>query len=933
MDWSVLAQGQRRGLVGISGQRIRRVAAITGTFSSGGPGVLARWPFVVYVRADRQSDQMSSERYQRVTSILRRARGLAGAARRDLLDAECGGDGALRAEVERLLASQESATIQGEGPASAPAEPAGTGAPARGRTLGRYTILEVLGEGGMGMVYLAEQQRPHRAIALKVIRPGLLTPRMLRRFEHESQILGRLQHPGIAQVYEADTADSGSGPQPFFAMELVKGLPLTEYAGSKGLAVEDRVALLIRVCEAVHHAHVKGVVHRDLKPGNILVTADGQPKVLDFGVARATDSDIQCATLQTDVGQLVGTVPYMSPEQIGGGGDVDARSDVYTLGVILYELLAGRLPHAVSDKTIPEAIRIIGTEDAAPLSAANRSLKGDLATIVGKALEKDRARRYQSAWELGEDLGRYLRHEPIAARPPSTAYQLRKFARRNRALVGGVAAAFVLLVLGIVGVSWQAARAEHAARVATQEAEIAREVSEFLDSMLRAVSPDEAQGREPTLHELIDTAAAGLDARRGMHPRVEMALRDTLGHTYHALARYEEAQKQYEAVATLANAAFGEHDPQTLSASRNVIGVLADRGKYDEAEPRARQVIEDCATYLGPRNPETIFARMDLARILQETGRWGEALPMLEEAVREGRVAVGETDQRYITALHNMGSAIKDSGRAADAVTYLREALRLRRATLGEAHPDTLYSLNNLGAALQRSNEQSDRDEAKVLLQEAVDARTRVLGPDHVATITSVSNLAVVLVEQGKQAEAAPIAERVLEGWTRLLGPEHPKTLVAMGNLAYMYEDLGRLDEAETLYRKSLEIRRRASGGRDPETWAPMNNLAMLLQKRGDLDEALRTFAELLDLCSQVLPADHPFVGIFRNNYGDCLLDAGRLDEAEAALRESLLVLESKFGAGHARVLKAHDRLARLYDARGDKAGAEEARARARPAG
>lgn len=888
---------------------------------------------MVYVRAYTESDQMSSQRYQRVTSILRRAQGLTGAARREAIDAECAGDPALREEVERLLASQESATIPGEAPGPARAASADSAPTARGRTLGRYTILEVLGEGGMGMVYLAEQQRPHRAIALKVIRPGLLTPRMLRRFEHESQILGRLQHPGIAQVYEADTADSGSGPQPFFAMELVKGLPLTEYAASKGLPVEERVALLIRVCEAVHHAHVKGVVHRDLKPGNILVTTEGQPKVLDFGVARATDSDIQCATMQTDAGQLVGTVPYMSPEQISGGLDVDARSDVYTLGVILYELLAGRLPHAVSDKTIPEAIRIIGTEDATPLSAANRSLKGDLATIVGKALEKDRGRRYQSAWELGEDLGRYLRHEPIAARPPSTAYQLRKFARRNRALVGGVAAAFIVLVGGVIGVSWQAARAERAAEVATQEAEISREVSDFLDTMLRAVSPDEAQGREPTLHELIDTAAAGLDARKGMHPRVEMALRDTLGHTYHALARYEEAQKQYEAVLHLARATFGERDGQTLSASRNVIGVLADRGKYDEAEPRARQVIDECARVLGPQHPETIFARMDLARILQETGRWGEALPMLEEAVREGRVAVGETDQRYITALHNMGSAIKDSGRAADAVKYLREALRLRRATLGETHPDTLYSLNNLGAALQRSTEQADRDEARALLQEAVEARARVLGPDHVATITSVSNLAVALVEQGKQAEAVPIAERVLEGWTRLLGPEHPKTLVAMGNLAYMYEDLGRLDEAEKLYRKSLDIRRKASGGRDPETWAPMNNLAMLLQKRGDLDESMRTFTELLDLCSQVLAPDHPYVGIFKNNYGDCLLDAGRLEEAETALRESLVVLESKFPAGHARIAKAYGRLARLLDAKGDRAGAEAARARAAPGG
>jgi len=327
--------------------------------------------------------------------------------------------------------------------------------------LGRYTIRRVLGEGGMGTVYEAEQESPRRTVALKVIRAGYLSPGLLRRFELESQVLGRLQHPGIAQIYEAgvfcDHADDEASnhraptPIPFFAMEFINGVPLTDFAAGRKLGTRQRLELLTKVCDAVYHAHQKGVIHRDLKPSNILVDESGQPKILDFGVARATDSDIQQTTMQTGAGQLIGTVPYMSPEQVGGDPlELDTRSDVYALGVIAYELLAGRLPYNLQRKMVHEAARIIREDEPTRLSSINRTLRGDVETIVAKALYKEKTHRYQSAEALASDIRRYLKDEPIAARPASTWYQASKFARRNRGLVTGLGAAFVFLFAGLV---------------------------------------------------------------------------------------------------------------------------------------------------------------------------------------------------------------------------------------------------------------------------------------------------------------------------------------------------------------------------------------------------------------------------------------------------------------------------------------------------
>jgi WD40 repeat protein/tRNA A-37 threonylcarbamoyl transferase component Bud32/type II secretory pathway pseudopilin PulG len=348
-----------------------------------------------------------------------------------------------------------------------------------GMMVGHYKITRLLGEGGMGAVYEAEQDQPRRTVALKVIKPGLASPLLLRRFEQESHALGRLQHVGIAQIYEAGTADTGFGPQPYFAMEFIRGKTLLEYANERSLHFRERMEIMAKVADAVQHAHQRGLIHRDLKPGNILVDDAGQPKILDFGVARATDSDSQ-ATMQTDIGQLVGTLAYMSPEQVVADPlELDTRSDVYALGVILYELLAGRMPYAISKK-LHETIQAIREQEGARLSSISRNYRGDIETIVAKALEKDKTRRYGSAAELAADIGHYLKDEPIVARPASAAYQLQKFARRHTGLVVGIVTVFVVLVAGVVASTWQASvarRERDRARVAEQSARDAEQLA------------------------------------------------------------------------------------------------------------------------------------------------------------------------------------------------------------------------------------------------------------------------------------------------------------------------------------------------------------------------------------------------------------------------------------------------------------------------
>lgn len=392
---------------------------------------------------------MTDQRTDLVESLFQQALDLPESRRAAFLDRSCQGDATLRARIESLIEHADSAPGGFlEGGRTDAVYTRDLFDSTTGEHFGRYRITRLIGTGGMGAVYEAQQDNPHRRVALKLLRFGMAVPDVVKRFEREAQLLAHVNHPSVAHIYDAGVVQTPNGQQPYFAMEYIDGKPLDEWARDATRTIADRLKLMAQVCDAVHYAHQCGVIHRDLKPPNILVDAKGHPTVLDFGIARATEADIRTATIHTEVGQLVGTVPYMSPEQVvGHSNTIDARSDVFALGVILFELLAGKLPLQVRQCSIPEAARIIQEEDPSRLSSVNPIFRGYLETITAKALEKDRDRRYLSAAALADDLRRYLRDEPITARPSSTFYQLRKFARRNKRLVAVIALAFVSLSL------------------------------------------------------------------------------------------------------------------------------------------------------------------------------------------------------------------------------------------------------------------------------------------------------------------------------------------------------------------------------------------------------------------------------------------------------------------------------------------------------
>jgi len=782
-------------------------------------------------------------------------------------------------------ASPEPSSVPGPLPELSP-DPAPT-------RVGRYTIVRILGEGGMGTVYEAQQDNPFRTVALKVIRPGYLSPELLRRFGQESQLLGRLQHPGIAQIYEAGTLNDDRGHSvPFFAMEFIRGMPLTEYADQNNLGTRARLELLAKVCDAVDHAHQKGIIHRDLKPGNIIVDESGQPKILDFGIARATDSDIQQTIQHTDVGQLVGTLPYMSPEQVGGDpNDLDTRSDVYALGVITFQLLTGRLPYDVQRKMIHEAARIIREQEATRLSSINRTLRGDVETIVGRALEKDKTRRYQSAESLAADIRRYLGDQPIAARPASTWYQLQKFSRRNAGLVTGVAIAFVLLVAGIVATSvalTRALKAESSLTTQLSETERAREaeaaqrktadaqrdraiaaetkatqraaelqqVSDFQSDMLKQVDPTEA-GKlltKDVLTQFEDTLAKDGVAAEQRTAQVKAFA------TQWDRANATDAARQLidRTILTPAVAAVDKQfkDQPLIDAQlrQTLAERYADLGLLQTARPLQEQTLAIRRRVLGEDHPDTLYSINTLGTLLAELGEFTEAEAYFREAVDKYRKTVGE-DHEAISAIGNLGQVLSSQGKLEEAERYTRESLAKSRQMLGDEHPSTLNSISNLGVVLQKLGK---LDETESLLREALTKSRRVLGEDHQRTSIAINNLAVLLDSRGKLPEAESLSREALGKFRTTQGEEHPTTLTAMNSLAYLLQKQTKYDLAEPLFREALEKRRRVLGQEHPATIQSIQNLASLLRARGNLPEAETFFREAAEKFRDTVGENHP---------------------------------------------------------------------------
>jgi tetratricopeptide (TPR) repeat protein len=785
--------------------------------------------------------------------------------------------------------------------------------------IGRYRLLRVLGEGGMGTVYEAVQDHPRRTVALKVVRGGLASPKLARRFELEAELLGRLQHPGIAQIYDAGTADVGlgGGVQPYFAMELIRGTTLLEYAAGKSLAPRERLALIARVCDAVQHAHERGIVHRDLKPSNILVDETGQPKILDFGVARATDADVRMTTVESQFGELIGTLAYMSPEQVQAEpGDIDGRSDVYALGVVTYELLTGSLPYVLRDRMLIEALRVIREDNPTPISTVNRVFRGDVETIVGKALEKDRGRRYASAADLGADLERYLREEPILARPAGTIYQLGKFARRNKALVAGVAAVIVVLAIGAAVSSWQAVRA-------TREATKARAVQAFLTSMLGSADPEQARGEAPTVREMVDSASARLEeAELGDQPAVEGAVQATIAYVYGALGAYEEARDHGRRALALLRAPGGGPargaDPDDLLRALMAAGDadyrLLDR---EAAERSLKEALDLAVSTHGEDALETAQARVKLGFFYNSISKDDQAAAMLKDGIATFRRK--GTPELLAPALMEQGSLAASVGRIQDAEPVLREAMTICRSTWGPRHARVSTAEWLLGDALSKKGA---FDEAEPLLQDALSIRREVYGPEHPHVALVLTSIGNQRLAQGRFAEAEAAYGQALSIRRASFGERHAGVAASLGDIGWTQIQKGDPAAAVKTLRQSADMFRETLGPKSTELLSALNNLAIAVQNTGDLAGSIAVWEETLATAKATFGDEHPQVAMTLMNMAGSYYPAGRAADAERVTREGLEMARRTAAPDDHVIAYGALQLSFLLEARGDLASA-----------
>ncbi|HEX7288672.1 MAG TPA: serine/threonine-protein kinase [Candidatus Angelobacter sp.] len=730
----------------------------------------------------------------------------------------CGQDDDLRREVESLLSAHEQPNDLSQH-AWTQAALEGPTAP---KTIGPYELINKLGEGGMGQVWLAQQTAPvKRQVALKLIRAGAFSSSLLQRFQHERQSLAVMDHPSIAKVFEAGSTPEG---QPYLVMEYVPGLPITEYCDEKKLSIPARLKLFMKVCDAVQHAHQKAVIHRDLKPANILVVDVDRkpvPRIIDFGLAKAAEPEArEEVTLVTQPGVFLGTPGYMSPEQADPDArGVDTRTDVYSLGVVLYVLLTGFLPFDAKQKPLHEILRQLREDDpprpstrissgkdreTSSSSAAVRGtdpaqltnlLKGDLDWIAMKALERDRARRYGTPQELAADISRYLEHEPVVARPASAGYRLRKYVRRHRIGVS-VAGGLVLLLAGFATVQGVQLR-----RI-TRERDRADRVTQFMTGMFKVSDPSEARGNSITAREILDKSSKEIDTGLAKDPELQADMMDVMGNVYGNLGLYGRAQELLTRAVDVRTRTLGPENPKTMG-SRVALGVnLSRSGRYAEAEKMLREAHALQSRVLGREHPQTLMSANDLSAVLMLDGHYVEAEQLQ------------------------------------------RETLESHRRVLGPEHPRTLIAMLNLGLTLYRLGRY---DEAERLERETLGAEQRVLGPEHPYTLATMVNLAQTLQNQGRYPEAEKLQRETLAIQLRILGPEHPTTLTTMGNIGLSLLNEQRYSEAEKLLQDTLEIQRRVLGAQHPLNAEVVYNLACAQARLGKLPEALDSLREAID--------------------------------------------------------------------------------------
>lgn len=845
------------------------------------------------------------------------------------LEARCGDDPGLRTEIERLLDADAKAGSFIEDTVESAAS-----ALEIGRSFGSYRVIRQLGRGGMSSVYLAVRADAQfrKRVAIKLMRRGMDTDDILRRFRNERQILASLDHPNIAKLLDGGTTDDGL---PFFVMDYIEGEPIDTYCDRQQLSIRQRLILVRDVCAAVHYAHRNLVVHRDLKPSNVLVTTDGIPKLLDFGIAKLLNPELTETSL-APTGRLLRlmTPSYASPEQITGGA-ITTASDVYSLGVLLYELLTGRRPYRVEGG--PEEIeRVICTqrperpsttvtrevtsavtgEARTPMELSRirgaspdqlrRTLRGDLDNILLMALRKEPARRYGSVEQLAEDLDRYLAGHPVIARKDTVGYRASKFVGRHRLGVAAAVTSLLLIFALIIILAVQSSRIRQERDRATHERDRATRVVAMLNELFEIANPGEVRGSSITARELLDHGAEQIRQLQD-EPETGMLL-DTLARLYEELGLYGRSIPLRERSLEIYRRRYGDLAKETAEALNHLGRTLALSGRYADAEPRFRDALSIRRQIFPPDHPEILFSLNNLALILHDLGDYRLAEPIYEEglAIERRRHNDRETD---LFLLGNRALLHYDMGRYQEAETGFREVLAIHLQMFGAEHEGTAMALDNLGMTLHARGRY---DEAEARLREGLDIRLRTLGEQDPELARSRTNLGKLLCERGALEEAEPLLRQALEQRLALMGDQHPEVAASLEGLAAWYVARGEPGEAERLYRRALEIYRGSLPDRHPVAAETVLALGRLLENRGGCAEAEPLLREALATRRLRLSADSWQIAEAKNALGGCLVTLGRLDEARGLLAGSVAPLIAQLGAEHPRSRRARERLAHL---------------------